>query len=277
MPVASPRERFRESIQGSDGKIDLAEAALWIAAEDSQPIDVADYMLRLDSIAAEVEPGVRLACSDRARVEVLNRSLFVDQHFSGNRDDYYDPRNSWLNDVLDRKLGIPISLAIVYIAVAQRLGLDVCGISFPGHFLLKHVGAAETVVDPFVGRILDREDCRELLAAVGASDAEFRPALQLRAATNREILVRLLSNLKYIWLRRSDFERALACCDRILLLAPDAPEFLRDRGLVHEHLECHGAAIADFERCLRLAPSDDLAPAVRARVAALRTGDRRLH
>ena len=124
MPKATPRERFREISRSPEAQIDLAEAALWIAAEDSPPVEVADWLSRLDAVAAIAESSVRLAAGERARVDALIHSLFVEQRFSGNRDDYYDPRNSWLNEVLDRKLGIPISLAIIYIAVAQRLGLS---------------------------------------------------------------------------------------------------------------------------------------------------------
>jgi regulator of sirC expression with transglutaminase-like and TPR domain len=277
MSAANPRERFREICGNQAAQIDLAEAALWIAAEDSPPVSVTDCLARLDSIAEIAAAEIRFASTDRARAEALNRSIFVEQRFSGNRDDFYDPRNSWLHEVIDRKLGIPISLAIVYIATASRLGMDVRGISFPGHFLVKHVGGLEIVVDPFSGRILDHAACAERLTASAGSQAVFRPAHHLRAASEREILVRLLSNLEHIWLNRGDPERALACCDRILLLTPDAPDALRNRGLVYERLELHAAALADFERSLLLAPSDPLAATVRARVMNLRTGARRLH
>jgi len=277
MSAPDPRERFHAICRMPDSQIDLAEAALWIAAEDSPPVSVADGLVRLDSIAATAEAAVRSADSDRARVEALIRSIFVDQRFTGNRDDYYDPRNSWLHEVIDRKLGIPISLAIVYVAAAQRLGLVVRGVGFPGHFLVKHAGGTETVVDPFSGRILDHADCAALLVAAAGSEAVFRPEVHLRAASAREILVRLLSNLEHIWLNRGEPERAVACCDRIVLLTPDSPGALRNRGLVNERLERHAAAIADFERSLLLAPSDPLAAMVRVRVMNLRQGARRLH
>lgn len=275
--MRSARERFCAICRDPDGRIDLAEAALWIAAEDTPPVSVADCMAQLDSVVAIAESSVRTAGTERTQVEALIRSIFVEQSFAGNRDDYYDPRNSWLNEVLDRRRGIPISLAIVYIAVAERLGFDVRGISFPGHFLLKHVGDPEIVVDPFSGQILDHAACATRLDEIAGSNAVFRPAIHLRAASRREVLVRLLSNLKHIWLNRGDLDRALACCDRILSLIPDAPDALRDRGLVYERLECNAAALADFERCLLFAPSDRLGAEVRARVMTLRNGARRLH
>jgi regulator of sirC expression with transglutaminase-like and TPR domain len=275
--MRSARERFHEVCRSPEDRIDLAEAALWIAAEDSPPVSVADRLAQLDSVAAIAESSVRSAGTELARVEALNRSIFIEQRFTGNREDYYDPRNSWLSEVIDRRLGIPISLAIVYIAVARRLGFDVRGVSFPGHFLVKHVGGVEIVVDPFSGQVLDHAACARRLDEVAGSNAVFRPAIHLRAASRREILVRLLSNLKHIWLNAEDLDRALACCDRILLLIPDAPDALRDRGLVYEALECHAAALADFERCLLFAPSGQLGAEVRARVLTLRSGSRCLH
>jgi len=277
MPEPSPRERFRAITRQPESRIDLAEAALWIAAEDSPPVPVDSYLRRLDQIAEVVGPVVSAARSDVERIAELHRALFVEQGFTGNRDDYYDPRNSWLHEVIDRRVGIPITLALVYIAVAVRLGFDVRGISFPGHFLVKHVGESPVLVDPFFGCVIEQRDCAERLAEVAGPEAVFRPEIHLRDATRREILVRLLSNLEHIWLQAGAYERALSACDRILLLIPDAPDALRDRGLLYERMECHAAALADFERCLVVAPNDPHAPAVAERVIALRAGARRLH
>ena len=277
MIVLNPRDCFAELARAPDERIDLDQAALLIAAEEYPSLDVGAYLERLDRLAEGVAAQLGAAGSDRERVGILNRRLFVEHGFRGNRDDYYDPRNSYLNDVLDRKTGIPLTLSLVYMEVARRLGLAVCGIGFPGHFLVKCVGEEEVVVDPFFGRSLTGRDCEERLREVLGADAVLDPQVHLRAVTPREILVRLLANLKHIRIRSGDFGRALACCERILLLVPDTPVELRDRGLVYEQLECFGAATADLERFLDLAPDDESSAAVAEKLAQLRSKLRRLH
>jgi regulator of sirC expression with transglutaminase-like and TPR domain len=170
--------------------------------------------------------------------------LFIEQGFRGNRDDYYDPRNSYLNEVLDHRTGIPISLSVVYLAVGRRLGLDVRGISFPGHFLVKVVcSEGELVIDPFERVVLDHAACQQRLDAALPSHVPLRPELHLRAAGTREILLRMLGNLKRIYAEREDLERTLACCDRILVLIPDSPDEQRDRARVHAALRAQRGAV----------------------------------
>lgn len=276
MPEASPRERFRHCVSGE--RIDLAEAALLIAAEEYPALDVPGYLSCLDDLARRGREALVGAQGAAERVDRLNRYLFVERGFAGDSEHYEDPRNSFINEVLDRRAGIPITLALVYMEVARRLDLDVRGICFPGHFLIKwlHAGG-EIVVDPFSGQVLSQEDCQARLAAVLGEGAVLDPEVHLRAAGSREILVRMLTNLKLLYVRARDFERALACCERILLLTPDTPAELRDRGLVYEQLECFGAAVADLERFLALAPHEGSAGAVAARLPALREQLRRLH
>jgi len=273
----SPRDAFAELVRAPDERIDLARSALLIAAEEYPSLDVERYLARLDELAREVAPRLAGARTPSERVAVLNRYLFAERGFTGNRAHYEDPRNSFLNDVLDRCAGIPITLSLVYMEVARRAGVEVDGVGFPGHFLVKHGKDEQVVVDAFFGAVLSREECQSRLAAVLGSAAQLRPELHLRKATAREILARLLGNLKVIYVRTSDFGRALACCERILLVAPDAPHELRDRGLVYERLECFGAAAADLERFLELAPDDESADAVRERLASLRPRVRQLH
>ncbi len=268
----NPRERFAEIAERPDAAIDLAEAALWIAAEEYPSLDVAAYLARLDALAAGAAPSVHAAADDASRVARLNRFLFVEQGFRGNRDDYYDPRNSFLSDVLERRTGIPIALSLVYLAVGRRLGLDVRGISFPGHFLVKHVGSAgEIVIDPFERAVLDRDACQRHLDAALPVPEPLRPEQHLRAASAREILARMLGNLKRIFAARHDLERTLACCDRILLLLPDSPAELRVRALVYESMACYAAAAADLDSLLEIAPHTEGAAALRAHRDALRT------
>ena len=280
-PVATrlwnPRESFARIARLPDAEIDLAEAALLIAAEEYPSLDVASYLARLDALADAAGPLVREAEGAAERVSRLNHYLFVEQGFSGNRASYEDPRNSFLSDVLDRALGIPITLSVVYVEVARRLELPVCGVGFPGHFLAKYEGSPEILIDPFFGRVLSEDECRQRLRALLGAQEVLDPGMHLRPATPREILVRMLGNLKHLYVRSADFGRALACCERILLLDPDAPLELRDRGVVYERLECFGAALADFERFLALAPDAESAPAVRVKLAGLERQVLRLH
>lgn len=275
--AASPRDAFAALAAGPDSDIDLAEAALVIAAEEYPDLDVAAYLAKLDEVADGTRSRLAPARSDAERAELLLRHLFDDEGFVGNEEEYDDPRNSYLNDVLDRRTGIPISLSVVHMEVAARLDVPLVGVSFPGHFLVKCAGDREVVIDPFFGRVLSESECAERLAHILGPDIELRPELHLRAATVREILVRMLGNLKHLYVRHDDFGRALACCERILLLVPDAPIELRDRGVVYEKLECFGAALADFKRFVELAPDDDSVPLVRERAASLESRVRRFH
>jgi len=275
--VWNPREAFAEVLRAPDEHIDLARTALLIAAEEYPALAVARYLARLDELAQEVAPRLGRADTAAQRVAVLNRFLFTERGFAGNREHYDDPRNSFLNEVLDRCAGIPITLSLVYMEVARRAGVVVDGVGFPGHFLVKHGTRDLIIADAFFQTVLTREECQTRLAAAMGAAAELRPELHLRKATAREILVRLLGNLKLLYVRSGDFGRALACCERILLVMPDAPQELRDRGLVYEKLECFSAAAADLERFLALAPDDESAGPVRERLSTLGPRLRQLH
>jgi regulator of sirC expression with transglutaminase-like and TPR domain len=242
--LQDPRARFAALAALPDAAIDLAEAALWIAAEEYPHLDVRACLARLEALGAEARAAVQAASPGAVRVARLNRFLFIEQGFRGNREEYYDPRNTYLNEVLDRRTGIPIALSVVYIAVGRRAGLDVHGISFPGHFLVKCVeGGDELVVDPFERALIDRDGCQRRLDAALSAHVPLRPELHLRAASHREILLRMLGNLKRIFATHGDLERTLACCDRILLLEPDAPSELRERAAVHAALRSQRGAV----------------------------------
>ena len=271
-------DRFRDVACRRDSEIDLTRAALVIAAAEYPELDIDAYARRIAELGRLAEAHLRGAGSDRERAFELIRFLFVDQRFTGNQQRYDDPRNSYLNDVLDRKLGIPITLALVYMLVGRYVGLDVVGVGFPGHFLAKVVGAKEDIiVDAFSGTVLTRDACRERLRALMGGAASLELEQHLRAATSREILKRMLTNLKIVAIRARDHERALAWCERIALLTPDDPLELRDRGLVYEQMGAFGAAIRDFERFLELAPDDPSARAIELRTARLHDRVQRLH
>ena len=197
--------------------------------------------------------------------------LFERHGFHGNRDDYYDPKNSFLNEVLERKTGIPITLSVLYMEVAQRIGLVLDGVGFPGHFLVKHTrtDGVEIVIDPFRrGAIRSREDLRGLLASLYGDAVELQSEF-LRAAGKKEILKRMLGNLKAIYAKANDLVRLLSVLDLTLILDPGAAEHIRDRAGVYLRLECFAQARADFETYLRLAPEAKDAAAIREQVVSL--------
>jgi len=267
MNVASAR--ITEIARRPDAKIDVAEAALVLASEEYAEIDVDAYLRRFDALAEKARRYVGDTSSARERIDRLNGFLFVEEGFAGNRDDYYDPRNSYLNDVLDRRKGIPISLAMVYCELAKRLSLPVYGVSFPGHFLARHLGDPDVIIDPYVGKVISPEECARRLEGIYGSEVRFDERM-LEPAGPREILSRMLNNLKQIYVEQNDFLRALRCADRIVMLQPDSPRELRDRGILYQRLECFGAAMRDLERFLALAPDDDTAPTVREALPELR-------
>ena len=272
----SPRQRFAQLAALPDEAIDLAEAALLIAAEAYPGLDVAAYIGQLDDLAHAARPQLEAAASEHERVPHLNRFLFVEKRFAGNQKTYYDPRNSFLNEVLDRRKGIPITLAVVYMEVARRVGLPVHGVAFPGHFLVKYAGEPEIIIDAFFGQMLTEEQCRQRLRAVLGPNAAF-DRRYLSPATTKEILVRMLGNLKQIYLKAGDDAAALSCVDRMLLVVPDSTRELRDRGMIYRRLECYRAAAADLERFLTLAPDDESAEVVRNTLVAIQRRAARLH
>lgn len=266
------RLRFAALAAGPDDGLDLAEAALLIAAEEYPGLDVAAYTRRLDHLAEEARSRLSGVPSDQPE-EVVRRFhafLYREAGFRGNEADYYDPRNSFLNEVLDRRTGIPISLATVYVEVARRLEVAVRGVGFPGHFLAKwELGDREIVVDPFYGSIVSEEDCRRLLQRLSNGQVAFRREL-LAPLPVRLMLVRMLANLKGVWVKRGDWERAISAIDRILLLVPRAPQEVRDRGLLWLKLECYRPALKDLESYLAAAPEAPDAPAIAEQLTTLR-------
>lgn len=241
----------------------LAEAALLIARLEYPRLDPDPYLQRLDDMGAAARARVSRVGRDpspHARLDALNTYLFDDEGFSGNRERYEDPRNSFLNEVLDRRTGIPITLAVVYMEVARRAGIRVEGVNFPGHFLLRcrtDAGAAgfvsEVIVDPFHrGALLTERDCRQLLRQHVGDEVAFDPAL-LMSASKEQILIRMLTNLKRIYVQLRSFPQARDVTD--LLLAVDGADVseVRDRGLLSYHLHDYSAALRDLQTYLQRA------------------------
>ena len=242
---------------------DLAPAALAIARVEYPSLDPKPYLARLDRMGAQaalrIPNGTNIPAEESVRV--FNEYLYDEQGFTGNRERYDDPRNSFLNEVLDRKTGIPISLAVVYLEVARRAGLFVDGVNFPGHFLLRaretasSEGVAEAIIiDPFHGgALLSEFDCRQLLREHVGDEAAFSSSL-LSPATRRDIVVRMLVNLKRLYVRMRSFPQARFISSLLLAVDPSAISELRDRGLLAYHLQDFAAALRDLEEYLRLIP-----------------------
>jgi regulator of sirC expression with transglutaminase-like and TPR domain len=247
------RARFAELV--ARPVIPLAEAALAVAAEEYPGLDAAGHLATLDALAAAVSGRLPRPHTTADTLRALRAVLFEEAGFRGNAESYYDPRNSFLNEVLERKLGIPITLSIVYIEVARRAGLAVEGVGFPGHFLVRcDVGQRPVFIDPFHGgEVLPADDC---LARLRGRGLEVDPR-HLEPVGPRAILSRLLHNLKRIYVEASDDVRALWVVDRLLLLSPDDAAERRDHGLVCARLGNVAAARRDLEAYLAAAPAAD--------------------
>jgi len=221
-------------VQRPDEEIDLAAAALLIAEEEYPGLDVASYVQKLDRLASNVRkrmPSRTPAHEPAAAIRALNGQIFEEEAFHGNRQDYYDPRNSFLNEVIDRRTGIPITLSILYMEVARRIGFNVDGVGFPGHFLVKHVGtrAQTIVIDPFFGgRTLDADDLRQMLSSIHGRSVPLEVS-HLNSVGKKQILSRVLHNLRSVYSDRGDSTRAMSAVDRLLILDPEDAEALRER------------------------------------------------
>jgi regulator of sirC expression with transglutaminase-like and TPR domain len=272
--------RFRELIDRPEEQIDLAEAALLIAKDANQDLDVGRYLASIDQLADALSARLSKSSADPERILALNRFLFEEQGFRPNVDDYYDLRNSFLNEVLDRKVGIPISLSIVYMEVGRRIGLELHGVSFPGHFLVKcKVNEGTVILDPFGGGAsLSLHDLQQRLRdARGAEVSRAIVASMLVSANKKEILARMLRNLKAIYLERRDHHQALSLMEWIIALNPTDASQVRDRGLIYLELECFRAALEDLQRYLTLAPDADDVVEMRRRVVELHQTAARLN
>jgi regulator of sirC expression with transglutaminase-like and TPR domain len=268
--VRGPRQELQQLLAG-EGAFDIVEAALWIAAEEYPDLDVEHTAARVRLISAE---GSRLAhelTNPFARLDALRTHLYDDLGFRGNEKEYNDPRNSFLNEVLDRRLGNPLSLSILFIDVARAAGFDAHGVGLPGHFVTSLTYDGRTLlVDPYhCGQVISEDDCRQLVSKTTGRPSLFRRAL-LEGTDERAMLTRMLLNLKYIYVKGEDYRRALAAVERLLLVSPGDSTEIRDRGFLYAHLGHPGAAVSDLESYLALVPSARDAESVRGRVAWLR-------
>ena len=249
------RRRFIELAQSDESTLDLAEAALLIAAEEYPSLDVAAYRAYLDERSAAIRTRFPAQASAPEQIALLNEEIFELAGFRGNTEDYYDPRNSFLNEVIDRRKGIPITLSVIYLEVGWRLGWPLAGVGMPGHFLVKYqTGEDLILVDPFAGgKVLSPADCQDRLDQLYGGRVRLRPDF-FASVTKRQILVRVLNNLKAIYLQTNDLERALSAVDRILVLTPEDHTQVRDRGVIHFRRGDYSSASGDLQSYLQATP-----------------------
>jgi regulator of sirC expression with transglutaminase-like and TPR domain len=266
------RQSFAEIAALDEDALSLDRAALVMALEEYPDLDIPKYLRKIDVLAARAEVLIGIDRMPVNVIESMNEALFVQEGLRGNSEDYYDPRNTYLNEVLDRKLGIPISLSLLYMEVAKRISFSIQGIGFPGHFLVKHVaGEKEIIVDPFNrGRILTWNDCQELLDKIYKDTVTMNASL-LQPMERRTILTRMLFNLKSIYTQKEQYFNALSVIDKILMLNPGTPLELRDRGLIYMQTSLFAKALADLEMYLANMVAADDSPYIKNHIKMLRS------
>ena len=278
--TAAGYARLGATLRGEDeSPLALSEAALVVATHAYPELDVDGYLARISDAAGRLRARLPADAGRQHMIGMLNHFMFDELGFSGSSKDYYDPRNSMLNDVLDRRLGIPITLSILYLEVGRAIGLPLSGVSFPGHFLVRcPMRGGIAVIDPYHGGIsLSEEGLNTLLAQTKVAEAGFPLHVHLQPAGKREIIARLLRNLRRIYEDSGALERALEMADLILVATPDAPGEFRERAALYRKLECHAAALRDFERYLAKDPLAADEPAHRDTLSELRALAAKLH
>jgi regulator of sirC expression with transglutaminase-like and TPR domain len=275
MQLSLARQRFIQEVRQPDEYIDVERAALYIAQEAYPDLDVEEYVAALDGMAEEVRERLPQEEYPLRTIKVINQYLFEDLKFHGNQSNYYDPRNSFFNDVIDRRTGIPISLALVYLSIAQRIAFPMVGVGMPGHFLIRPAGGeVEFLIDAFHrGEILFPQDCEVRLRQMFGGQLAMRSEF-LAPVSNRQFLARMLTNLKAIYLSQGAIEPVLSTVERILILFPEAPIELRDRGLIYYRMNRWIEARTDLETYLEVQPKADdrdVITAVLGQIAEQRT------
>lgn len=263
-----------------DASLSLVEAAASIAQDEHPQLDLQAVLAEIDALAARLKRRLAADVVPLQRLRVLNRFFFHELGFAGNVNYYHDPRNSYLHEVLRSRRGIPITLAVLYIELAQQVGLEAQGVSFPGHFLIKlrlkqGQRQGEVLIDPFTGHSLSRDELDDMLQPYRRShglvgEDELPLGLFLQSATGREVLARMLRNLKQIHQGDEAWPQLLAVQRRLVVLLPDDWEERRDRGLAYAELGCTGEAGDDLAAYLEHRPAADDARALAERLAELR-------
>jgi regulator of sirC expression with transglutaminase-like and TPR domain len=255
-----------------DESVDILRAALTLSRIHEPFLDMERYVHRVDELAARVAVKIDDPDDPVQIIAAMNDVLFREEMFRGNTVDYYSPRNSFLHDVLERRLGIPITLALVYMEVARRVGFQLFGVGMPGHFLLKHydVDGHSILIDAFErGSIVTEEDCRQKLDSIYSGQV----ALQLEfllPVTRRQMLTRILNNLRSIYLSQRDFRRAVQVVDLILVIYPRSPEDMKQRAVLRYNLNDFRGALSDFEEYVKMSPDASDAEEIKQTALSLR-------
>jgi regulator of sirC expression with transglutaminase-like and TPR domain len=246
---------FAQAVGSPDGEIRLARAALLIAAAEEPDLDVDRYVVRLEGLAEAAEPA-RRAPDELRRLHRLREYLFEELGFAGDRTDYFDPRNSYLNHVLERRLGIPITLSLVFIEVGRRLGLQMEGIGLPGHFITGvRIGGEHVLLDPFNrGAVLTVESCGEVVRRALGRPVRLLPE-HFAPIDPRQFLTRMLANLKAVYWRQEAWDKVVRVIDRMLALNPASAGERRDRGAAWSNMGHLDRGVADWERYLTEFPN----------------------
>lgn len=257
MKFSVPRQQLYHLLRQSS-ELDLAAAALYIAQEEYPALDVAAYLNALDTMALEVEERLPATPYPLKVLQTINRYLYDDLGFSGNTQYYYDPRNSFLNEVIDRRLGIPITLSLVYMEIARRIEFPMVGINFPGHFLIRpDLQDMSIYVDPFYqGELLFEQDCCDRITQVFGYPMELKPEF-FQVVSPQQLLVRMLTNLKQIYLNNNQLKKCLNISEQILLVDPKCYGELRDRGILYYHVGRWSEARQDLQDYLAQDPSPE--------------------
>ena len=269
------------SLVQDDAHIPLFEAALFIAQDDEHPLDLSTYLTDIDKFAMRLKRRLHADIAPIPKLRLLNNFFYQELGFSGNFNDYYNPDNSYLHKVMSTRRGIPISLAVIYMELAQQIGLDVKGISFPGHFLMKlSIKTGDIILDPFNGASLSREEIEERLEPyfINGRNPEDPPlASYLANATERSILARMLRNLKAVYAEQPHWKEFLNVQQKLVILLPGEIEERRDRGLAYANLDCPNAALQDIEAYLAQCPQATDAELLRMRLPELRAASRKIN
>jgi len=235
---AQTRQLFTQVVTGPDHRLDLGRAALLIASEEYPGLDILRYVAKLEAMAAAVRPTVTTTDDPTLKIESLNVYLFEERGFRGNAEEYYDPRNSFLNDVLDRGLGIPITLSVIYMEVGRRAGMPLQGVGMPGHFIMKYAQPeGDIFIDPFnKGRMLSRQACEGFIQELYGEAVPFQETF-LAPVSKKQILSRILMNLKAIYLHTKDYLKALSVVERLLIVQPNAEQERKERAALRNLIQ----------------------------------------
>jgi regulator of sirC expression with transglutaminase-like and TPR domain len=255
-----------------DERVDILRAALTFSRIHEPALNVEHYVRRVDELAARVAAKIEDPDDPVQIIAALNDVLFQEEVFRGNTVDYYSPRNSFLHHVLDRRLGIPITLALVYMEVARRVGFQLFGVGMPGHFLLKHydVDGHAILIDAFErGSIVTEDDCRQKLDSIYSGQVALQPEFLL-PVTRRQMLTRMLNNLRSIYLSQRDFRRAVQVVDLILVIYPRSPEDMKERAVLRYNLNDFRGALSDFEEYVKMSPDASDAEEIKQTALSLR-------